>query len=71
MDINESTSKSDNEVSISHIDAIVDQENFKKEFKDEIYNPKLKLCGFKLKNVILFYTIFHFAWIILEIFAVI
>ena len=22
----------------------LDQENFKKEFKDKIYNPKLKLC---------------------------
>jgi hypothetical protein len=33
------------------------------------YNPKLKFCCFKLKNVILFYSIFQFALIIFEFYA--
>ncbi len=56
-------------VSISDIEADIEKENFKKEYKTEIDNPKLNLCCCKIKQAILLYAFFHFALIIFYIFV--
>jgi hypothetical protein len=56
-------------VSISDIEAIIEDENLKEEYKTEVENPKLNFCCCKLKHAILFYAFFFFAWIIFEIVA--